>query len=134
MQNQDKMFTLLLFFTYKIVWIFSQTIYDLCIWFSFFYVFYFILFFFINLFNFILFSSHPHCKSFLLSSFFIMNCRISTNRKWNYKHVSVLPFIFVSCSLTIEDVGFHSFPLKKIHLFICLFTYSFIYLSIYLFI
>ena len=31
-----------------------------------------------------------------LSSFFIMNIR--TNRKWNYGHVSVLPFFFASCS------------------------------------
>ena len=46
------------------------------------------------------------------SSFFIMYCGIRTNRKWNYGHVSVLPFIFVSCSLTIEEVGHHSFPLK----------------------
>ena len=29
--------------------------------------------------------------------FFIMICGIRTNRKWNYEHVSVLPFIFVSC-------------------------------------
>ena len=35
-----------------------------------------------------------------------------TNRKWNYEHVSVLPFIFASCSLTIEGVGRHYFPLK----------------------
>ena len=47
-----------------------------------------------------------------LSSLFIRNCGIPTNRKQNYKHVSVLPFIFVSCSLTIEEVGRHSFPLK----------------------
>ena len=29
-----------------------------------------------------------------LSSFFIMNCGKRTNRKWNYKEVSVLPFFF----------------------------------------
>ena len=47
-----------------------------------------------------------------LLSFFIMNCSKCTNRKWNYGYVSVLPFICVSCSLTIEEVGCPAFPLK----------------------
>ena len=29
-----------------------------------------------------------------------MNCGILINRKWNYRHVSVLPLIFIICSLT----------------------------------
>ena len=32
-----------------------------------------------------------------LLSFFITNCGIRKNRKWNYGHVSVHPFICVSC-------------------------------------
>ena len=35
----------------------------------------------------------------------------SPNRKWNSGHVSVFPFIFVICSLTIEEEGRNSFPL-----------------------
>ena len=80
-----------------------------------FFLFYFILFFI----SFIFFFSFYFLVVFLLSnsfihqsSSFIMYCGIRTNRKWNYGHVSVLPFIFVSCSLTIEEVGRHSFPLK----------------------
>ena len=36
-----------------------------------------------------------------LLSFLLRNCSIHTNKKWNYGHVSVIPFIFVRCSLTI---------------------------------
>ena len=71
------------------------------------------------LFNFIHLISFCFIVIFLLNnsiihllSFFIRNCGIHTNRKWNDKHVSVLHFIFVSCSLTIEEVGCHSLPLK----------------------
>ena len=42
--------------------------------------------------------------------------------------MSVLSFIFVSCSLTIEEVGRHSFPLIELsYLFIYLFIHLFIY-------
>ena len=50
------------------------------------------------------------CQFFQSSSIFIMNCGILTNRKWNYGHVSVLPLIFVICSLTLVEVG-HAFLL-----------------------
>ena len=56
-----------------------------------------------------------HIADFLHSWVHITGKLTSTHsfpRKWNYRHVSVLPFIFVSCSLTIEEVGCHSFPLK----------------------
>ena len=46
-----------------------------------------------------------------------MYCGIRTNRKWNYGHVPLLPLIFVSCSLTIEEVGRHSFSSEIIILF-----------------
>ena len=57
--------------------------------------FYFILFYFLVVF--LLNDSIIH-----LSSFFIMNCGICTNRKWNYIHMPVLPFFVVSCSLTLK--------------------------------
>ena len=94
---------------------------------------YFILFYSILLcfkifvFNFVLFSSRLPCKSFLLSSFLVMNCGIHTNRKWNYGHLSLLPFICVSCSLTVEEVGRHSVPLKQ--LFILFYLFYFIFYS-----
>ena len=58
-----------------------------------------------------------------------MYCGIHTNRKWNYVHVSVLPFIFVSCSLTIEEVGRHSFPLKQLFYFISFYLILFYFIS-----
>merc|ERR1711947_43271 len=65
------------------------------------------------------------------SSSFIMYCGIHTNRKWNYVHVSVLPVIFVSCSLTIEEVGRHSFPLKQLFYFILIYFILFYFISFY---
>ena len=63
--------------------------------------FYFILFY--SLVVFLLDYSIIHLLSFL-----IMKQGIRTNKKWNYEHVSVLPIIFVSCSLAIESIGRHS--------------------------
>ena len=60
-----------------------------------------------------------------------MYCGIRTNRKWNYVHVSVLPFIFVSCSLTIEEVGRHSFPLKQLFYFILFYFILFYFILFY---
>ena len=54
------------------------------------YSFYFLIFFYF-LVVFLLSNSFIH-----QSSSFIMYCGIRTNRKWNYGHVPVLPFIFVS--------------------------------------
>ena len=42
----------------------------------------------------------------------IMNCGLPTNRKYNYGLVSVLPFDFVSCSMTIAKEGRNTFTLK----------------------
>ena len=58
-------------------------------------LFYFILFYFILFYFLVVFLLNDSIIH--LSSFFITNCGIPTNRKQNYKHVSVLPFIFVSC-------------------------------------
>ena len=60
-----------------------------------------------------------------------MYCGIHTNRKWNYVHVSVLPVIFVSCSLTIEEVGRHSFPLKQLFYFNLISFVSFYFILFY---
>ena len=69
---------------------------------------YFFLFLCFILFYFILLLSLFDFNSFqiihLSSSFFLMNCGICTNRKWNYPLVSLLPFIFVSCSRTLVEV------------------------------
>ena len=59
-------------------------------------------------------SNHP----FFVFLYNELHCGVHTNRKWNYGHASVLPFIFVSCSLTIEEVGRNSYPLKKIFYFL----------------
>ena len=72
--------------------------------------FYFVLFYFILFCFLVLFLlNNPIIQ---LSSLFIMNCGIHTNRKWNYGHMGVLSSSFVSCSLTIEEVERHSSPLK----------------------
>ena len=62
-----------------------------------------------------------------------MYCGIRTNRKWNYGHVPVLPFIFVSCSLTIEEVGRHSFPLKQLFYFILFYFIFFCFIYFFKF-
>ena len=77
---------------------------------SYFTLFYFILFYVMLFYYFFLVVFLLNNSIIHLSSFFITNCRMPTNRKQNYKHASVLPFIFVSCSLTIEKVGRLSFP------------------------
>ena len=61
-----------------------------------------------------------------------MNCGIGTNRKWNNRHMAVLPFIFVSCSLTIEEIGRHSFSLKLLF-YLFIFFYSFIFFILFYF-
>ena len=73
--------------------------------FSFFFSFlfiYFILFYFILLLS--LFNFNSFQIIHLSSSFFLMNCGICANRKWNYPLVSLLPFIFASCSQTLVKV------------------------------
>ena len=60
-----------------------------------------------------------------------MDCGIDTKRKWNHGHVLVLPFIFVSCSLTIEEVERHSFPLKKLFYFILFYFFQFYFILFY---
>ena len=85
--------------------------------FSFFILFYFILFYFLVVFL-------PNNWIIHLLSFFVMNCGIRTNRIWNYRHVSVFSFNFVSCLLTIEEEGWHSFPLK--YYFFSFYLFSFI--------
>ena len=86
-----------------------------------FFIFFIFFLFFILFYCLVVFLIH------LLSSF-LMSCGICTNRKWNYRHVSVLPFIFVSCSLTIEKVGRHSFPVKYLFYFILFNLIYFIFL------
>ena len=62
----------------------------------------------------------------LSSSFFLMNCGIRTNRKSNYPLVSLLPFIFVSCSRTLVEVRLTFFCLKYM-LYIYFFPFCFLF-------
>ena len=55
-----------------------------------------------------------------------MNCGILTNRKWNYGHVSVLPIIFVICSLTLVEVG-HAFFINNFLFYFILFYFILFY-------
>ena len=66
----------------------------------------------------------------LSSSFFIMNCGICANRKWNYPLVSLLPFIFASCSQTLVKVRYTLFLFEIITLFI---YFPLLFNSIYFF-
>ena len=105
--SQTIFFLLFIFFTFFSSEIISLS--NLCFYFI---LFYFVLFLFF-LVTFLLNNWINH-----LLSFFIWNCSIHTNRKWNCDHVSVLPFIFVNCSQTIEEEGRHSLPLKWLFYFI----------------
>ena len=82
-----------------------------------------ILFFFIYfvyIIYFILFSSLLSCFFFILFTLigclpsFLIDFGLCTNRQWNYWYVSLLPFIFVSCSRTLFAVR-HSFYCLNIY-------------------
>ena len=47
----------------------------------------------------------------------LMNCGICTNRKWNYRHVSKLPLIFVIFSPTLVKVRHTFYCLKQLPFF-----------------
>ena len=58
----------------------------------------------------------------------LMNCGICTNRKWNYRHVSKLPLIFVIFSPTLVKVRHTFYCLKQLPFFqiyiLTLFSFS----------
>ena len=66
-----------------------------------------------------------------------MNYGTSTNRKWNYRRMSVLLFISVICSLTIGEEGHDFFPQKLLNfcisftVFLSLFSILFFFIMIY---
>ena len=80
------------------------------------YRFHFFHYFFIWFLLFHLILYHP-----LVVFLHLMNCGMYTNRKWNYEHVSILPFIFVSCSQTHAEVRYIFYCLKwLLYLFNCI--------------
>ena len=63
-----------------------------------------------------------------------MNCGILTNRKWIYRHMSVLPRVFVICSLTFVEVG-RTFFLSEFYLILFYFTlFYFFYFILFKFV
>ena len=69
----------------------------------------------------------------LSSSFFLMNCGIRTNRKSNYPLVSLLPFIFVSCSRTLVEVRHTFFVWNNYFIYIFSLLFNSIYFFLHLF-
>ena len=63
-----------------------------------------------------------------------MNCGILTKRKWIYRHMSVLPRVFVICSLTFVEVG-RTFFLSEFYLILFYFTlFYFFYFILFKFV
>ena len=65
-----------------------------------------------------------------------MNSGILTNRKWIYRHMTVLPRVFVICSLTLVEVG-RTFFLSESYLILFyfpLFSFIFLYFPLFSFI
>ena len=78
--------------------------------------------------------SFGQCPKFFFMAFLsrlpssLMNCGICTNRKWNYRHVSKLPLIFVIFSPTLVKVRHTFYCLKQLPFFqiyiLTLFSFS----------